>query len=1004
MAYATVLSLNQILEQISNPCLEQHQTPLQDQQIKSLQEKLSFLLDFLDNYWQRRSEEVQCLEREIRDTAYEFEDIIESYISKNFGQEGFQERQMRYQTFCKNLEIIADEIDSIKTKAAKLKELWRATGLHQSQRTSLPTSPSRIAPSSNNAMFGFHNDLIQIMDRLTRDKPDLRIIPIIGMGGIGKTTLAKNVYDHQQIALHFDRRAWVSISQEYREREVLLNLLDSMKQLSAEMRQEKSTEKLKEYLYKSLKGRRYLVVLDDVWNSEAYDALRNIFPDDGIGSRIMLTTRLLSAVDSQSSPHHMQFLNETDSWNLLLQKVFGEDCCPLELEEVGKEIAGNCKGLPLSLVVMGGHLSKANRTKYHWEYVAENVRSIVTATDANSLEILSLSYDYLPHHLKACFLYMGVFPEDDEILVSKLIKLWAAEGFLKPVSGKTLEEVAEEYLGDLISRNLILIRYKSSSGKIRACGIHDLLRDLCLRKAQDEKFFHVIGKDVKIFAEGIKYSRRICINPDIFHKELSNCDNSNVNLFMEFMQLVRSIFCYGFASEIYESGYGNFFPLLRVLDLAKGKVDGFPIGEIKLVHSRYLAFSFDGKISIPKTLPVFLWYLQTLIVDCKEVHLPEEIWRMPQLRHLLFGMCYLPCPTKSPIDGENFVLGNLLTLSKVSSSSCTKEVFERVPNLKKLGILTELLEMTPFSLDNLPRLENLKIRNEYKRVSIPMNFTFPPNIKKLTLDGCRIPWKHMTIVGSMPNLEVLKLLHNAFEGPVWEPTEGEFCKLKYLLLHDIDLAQWRADNTHFPRLDCLVLMECFKLEEIPCSFGDMLTLEIIVLDDAIPSAVTSSEKIKEEQKDWGNDSFHVSVLDVFHFSRLLGEDPETEIIAKFLSNDDTLQLEATTQFCEILSYVSSMEEVLSGVVPRLFEFLDRDDYPQLQCETALCLTIISNCSSDNINALIDHGAVPILVSLLSSPNEYLCEQVGVVFSWCFDFITSVRYQLTQVVIYLISIT
>ncbi|CAA2969313.1 late blight resistance homolog R1A-3 isoform X1 [Olea europaea subsp. europaea] len=136
------------------------------------------------------------------------------------------------------------------------------------------------------------------------------------------------------------------------------------------MSQENSTAKLKDYLHKSLIGMTYLVVLDDIWTIEAWGSLRRIFQDERNGSRIMLTTRLLSVVDSRHSPHGMQFLNMTDSWNLLCQKVFGEDSCPLELEEAGKEISENCKGLLLSLVVIGGHLSRVNKTKDHWEYVA----------------------------------------------------------------------------------------------------------------------------------------------------------------------------------------------------------------------------------------------------------------------------------------------------------------------------------------------------------------------------------------------------------------------------------------------------------------------------------------------------------------------------------------------------------------------------------------------------------------------------------------------------------
>ncbi|XP_022847365.1 probable disease resistance protein RXW24L isoform X3 [Olea europaea var. sylvestris] len=1001
MAYAAVIYLNGILEQMSNPHLQQHQTPLQDQQIKSLQEKLNFTLDFLDDSFKRRSGEIQILEREIRDAVRKAADIFELYISKNFDQEGLKERQIRDQTFCEKFEIVADEIDSIKRKAADLKVLWGATDLHQSQRTCLPTGPSRLASSGRSDTVGFREDLMEIIDQLTGYQPALQIIQVTGMGGIGKTTLARNVYNHPHIEHHFDNRAWVSISQEYREREVLLSLLDSMKQLSDEMHRENRTEILKECLYKSLKGQRYLIVIDDIWTTEAWDSLRKIFPDDMEGSRIMLTSRLSSVVDSSHHSHQMQFLNATDSWNLLRREVFGEDSCPIELEEAGKEISENCKGLPLSLVVIGGHLSNANRTKDHWEYVAQNIKSVVTTTDANCSEILSLSYDYLPHYLKACFLYMGVFPEDDEIRVSKLIKLWVAEGFLKPVRGKKLEEVAEECLGDLISRNLIMISKKSPVGKIKTCGIHDMLRDLCLKKAQEEKVIHFRDKD-DIFAESIKYSRRLCIHPDILHEEFK-CFQS-----MGSLPSVHSILI-SFSedglifpkdldeNQIYELVDGKLFPLLRVLD-SKQYEEGFPFGEIKLVHLRYLAFPRYGEVSVPKTLPDFLGHLQTLIVDSYDVHLPEEIWRMTQLRHLLIGKCYLPCPTRSPIAGENFVLGNLLTLLKVSGSSCTKDVFERLPNLNKLGILNGKYDTISLGiLVNLPRLETLKIISVDERVRVPINFTFPPNIKKLTLVSCKIAWKHMTIVGSMPNLEVLKLLNNGFgsNGRLeWEPTEGEFRKLKFLLLRTNFLEQWRASNANFRSLECLMLRGCFKLKEIPRSIGDIPTLQIIDLDDASPSVVTSAKQIQEEQEEFGND-IQVRVLETCHkFNHQQSEGLGAEFIANLESNGNELQA------CPLLSrLINGMnppsKKLISGIVSRLLENYGGDDHLMLQFAVVAAIKKFLVRSSDNINILIEQGAVPMMASLLSSPVNGLRKERHCLF-FVGESLSSSRYRKSYI--------
>ncbi|CAA3024497.1 importin subunit alpha-like [Olea europaea subsp. europaea] len=225
----------------------------------------------------------------------------------------------------------------------------------------------------------------------------------------------------------------------------------------------------------------------------------------------------------------------------------------------------------------------------------------------------------------------------------------------------------------------------------------------------------------------------------------------------------------------------------------------------------------------------------------------------------------------------------------------------------------------------------------------------------------------------MPNLEVLKLYNNAFEGPKWEPTSGEFCKLKFLLLQELDLVQWTADHTPFPSLERLILRQCFKLEEIPCSIGYITTLRIIDLDDASTCAVNWAKQIQEEQENWGNDSLKVHFFHQFWLFRLKRKEVEAKICG---SNDDTQLLEAIALFSSMLivDKISWTKELASRTVLRLFEFLDRDDNPQLQHQAALAITSISNYSSDAINILIDHGTTSIFVSLLSSPKDDLLQQ------------------------------
>ncbi|KAL0380207.1 UNVERIFIED_CONTAM: putative late blight resistance proteinR1B-14, partial [Sesamum angustifolium] len=208
----------------------------------------------------------------------------------------------------------------------------------------------------------------------------------------------------------------------YRLREVLLASLTDRKTVDLS---NKTDEELAEHLYKSLKGRTYLIVMDDMWSATTWDDVRRLFPDDNNGSRVLITTRLSDvAVYASSSPlHQMRFLDEEWSWNLLRDKD------PISLGEDSRNMS--------SAVITNEDLSK----------------------------ILTLSYDHLPCHLQPCFLYMGVFPEDYNIPVSKLTKLWIAEGFFKIVGPKILEELAEEYLEDLVKRNLVLIIKRRSNGK-----------------------------------------------------------------------------------------------------------------------------------------------------------------------------------------------------------------------------------------------------------------------------------------------------------------------------------------------------------------------------------------------------------------------------------------------------------------------------------------------------------------------------------------------------------
>lgn len=569
-----------------------------------------------------------------------------------------------------------------------------------------------------------------------------------------------------------------------------------------------------------------------------------------------MTTRLENVARNAnpcSPSHQMRFLNEEESWSLFCANVFGKDRCPPELKQIGKKIVQNCRGLPLAIVVIAGLLSKATRTVHHWTNVGENLSSVIASNnDQQCSKILSLSYKNLPHHLKGCFLYFGIFQEDSDINVSTLFKLWVAEGFIKSVEHKTLEDMAEENLFDLVDRNLILVSERSSKSKIKTCKIHDLLRDLCVREAQREKFFHVTDSNLQcnlqVIPNGISL-RHLALQRDVDHP---------TNKLPKF--LLRSLL-----------NFGRYVPAklltgmpVRVLDA--GYITHFPTEMAGVVNLQYLAYSCNNG-RLPASV-YKLRYLQTLILydATVPVFLTPEIWMMTQLRHLQLGEMILPDPSSAETEAENSViaLNNLQTLSTVLNFRCAEEILKRIPNLKKLGIYLENVPMGSDylclkNLVHLRQLESLKFLFLTSTRSFLHNIIFPSSLKKLTLDGSCIPWEDLTIIGKLP-IEVLKLRNFAsYVRPEWEPNEEEFLQLKYLLLENVRLQHWRADSVHFPRLQNLVIKNCHSLEEIPSEIGDIPTLQTIELHYCNRSLVTSAKKIKEEQQNNGNDDIQILI-------------------------------------------------------------------------------------------------------------------------------------------------
>lgn len=899
MAYAALVSLAQNIDQILNQ--DQYTISVREkQQIMHIQEHVIFLQAFLDYALEKASK----LEGRITVAANEAEDIIENFMCEQTRTRFGLIKPTARPSKCKlihclrgkpadrpsnfqSLKKVSDEIESIAGEAMEIKNGLRIEGVTLGDSPS-DGSSSGIRPTGNNDMVGFDEDLMAIKTRLCGESSKLEVIPIFGMGGIGKTTLARNAYDDPLTIQRFDIRAWVSVSHDYSPQRILWGLLVSMKILNQEIsdgsnqteeqsdgsnqaeiqsegtNQTKVKEKreldkssMQEKVYKSLKGRRYLIVIDDLWSTEAWDDIRNIFPDDNSGSRIILTTRLsdVAAYPDPSIPlHEMHFMDVDQSWHLLRKKVFADQYCPSVLENIGKEIARSCRGLPLAIVVIAGLLSTISKTRASWEEIPRNVSSAFATNNRQLEEILSLSYTHLPHHLRTCFLYMGGFPEDYDIRVSKLVKLWVAEGFLKPNGCDSLEEEAEEYLSDLIKRSLVLVTKRKSNGKIKSCSVHDLVRDLCIRKAQQEKFL-VQAADRYVFLGTVKNLRRV----STAYSNLRFPHASSIRTILYFQRTGSSI------------GSSVSFRLLRVLNIENSDVCSLgarafislPDQLFELFHLRYLALDYPTKI---RQAISNLRNLQTLVIHSRKTlrrflcSLPLEIWKLPKLRHVVyFCIDHLPY-----VEGEtSSALENLQTLSAVRNFVCTGRTLNMIPNLKKLELVFCGSGSThqEYHLENLAYLHRLEILKFEIQPDFPswekLHPVFPRTLRKLTVSGWGLAWEDMTIIGSLPNLRVLKLRDFACSGNTWETNEGEFPELRFLLIDKSDLRHWTSESSHFPCLECLVLHRCTALREIPEGFGEIPTLELIEVDLGNRALVSSAKLIQEEQESWGNDGIQV---------------------------------------------------------------------------------------------------------------------------------------------------
>ncbi|KAM3215869.1 hypothetical protein P3L10_025309 [Capsicum annuum] len=886
MAYASVASLVRTIQSvlISNSPALFNLICGHREKIKTLHEKVSSLEVFVKNFEKNNvSGEMTDLEVEVKEVASAAEYKIQLRLTEIVLGENKSQKKKARRRFRQSLQQVVEDMDRIWKESTKIQAKAK-----QASKESLVhdfSSSTNDILNVNNNMVGRDNQKEHLLEDLTGCYScEPKVIPIVGMGGIGKTTLAKEVFNHESILRRFDIRAWATVSQQHNIKEIFLSLLQSTIKMDDTVKTKGEAE-LADMLQKSLKRKRYIIVLDDIWSCEVWDGVRRCFPtEDNAGSRILLTTRsneVACYAGTENISMQMDFMDQDESWNLFKSVAFSSEALSYEFETVGKHIADECHGLPLTIVVVAG-LLKSKRAIKDWEIVARDVTSFVTNDpDERCSRVLGMSYNHLTSNLKTCLLHFGIFQEDSEIPANNLMRSWMAEGFLKLEND--LEGEAEKCLQELVDRCLVLVCKKSLDGtKIRSCKVHDLIYDLCLREIQWENIFimndivlgvsecgnlsmqkmqpykRVTGDTIECYLYGLY---RALLTP--VHRQLRDHDNNDL------LERTRSILSFHlkYSSFTVKSELIH-FKLLRVLELRHREIDNFPVQILSLIWLRYLSLQCSRNLNIPPEI-CRLWNLQTFIVQGLNgsvitITFPEEIWGLMQLRHLKLPEFYLPNPPSVSADkGSHMAFSNIQTFSYLQPRCFTNEVIMGIQNVKEIGIFGNEIRSNGLhnSLVNLQQLETLSLIYCFSRFLPASAKAFPATLKKLKLKRNYLCWSYMDIIAELPNLEVLKVMFHACRGEEWHPNVTGFTRLKVLLIEDCFLMYWKATDDNFPVLERLVLKKCTYLKEIPIEFAEIHTLQLIELISCLPELGESAARIQQEQEDLGNNPVDIRISD-----------------------------------------------------------------------------------------------------------------------------------------------
>ncbi|KAM1064626.1 hypothetical protein ACFX2A_029253 [Malus domestica] len=536
--------------------------------------------------------------------------------------------------------------------------------------------------ADKNAIIQLLLDPISTENVSTISTENVSTIFIVGIGGLGKTALAQLIFNDEKVQNHFELKIWTCVSNAFDLDIVVKKILESEKN---------GIEQLQKDLRGKVDGKKYLLVLDDVWNEnwDKWLALKDLLMGGAKGSRILITTRskTIATKSNTTKSYNLGGLNKEQSWSLFKKMAFedGKEPDNSTIKEVGEEIVIKCQGVPLAIKTIGGMLCNKDHEYDEWLNFKDKKLSKISEEENNIIPTLQLSYDVLPSHLKHCFAYCSLFPLDYKISVQRLIKLWVAQGFIKSSNKKEcLEDVAYKYYKELLCRSFFQEEEKDELGIIKNCKMHTFMNELansvsgdtCTRVELDHTNFHEKLHHV---------SFNFHVYPSKWKVPMSLLKAKNIRTFLFPCQRYWNDGKISSCNSLCTTIVSN-FKSLRMLSLS-----GFGITTLsnclkKMKHLRYLDLSDNPIETLPDWI-VALSNLETIdLSGCDQlVELPGGIKKMINLRHLILEGCYRLTGMPRRI-GE---LNGLLTLGTFHLSS-NDSMLRDSAGLGELGGLNEL--------------------------------------------------------------------------------------------------------------------------------------------------------------------------------------------------------------------------------------------------------------------------------------------------------------------------